>query len=507
MIHNLKKFLLVDASIVLLLLVTAYIRFYPNHVELPRGCDEFGYLQLAEAFSAQAAFDEHTSRAFLPELLSYLDRKGYAPREYTWIIAPHAYHLDQSTGKIINQYPPGTSVLMSFLPKELRQFYFPMLVFTLLFLLGFVAAYLMKLPPQQTQILVLLLLGFSLYAMTSAPLLKELTAVNSVAPSVAFLIIGGVLLPAYPLAGSMFIAFSVNFRLANVLLWPALVLYCVFREPFRTSMSLSYIKRAAVVSFILLFTGLCFYFVYAAQLLGNPLASTYSSVDQAGVDADRLLDNLAYYFDFRQWWFVLNVLLFVLMSWLRFTGRLAPALYRTLALMLVTVYIYFITHNARTPYYPYAPALVMTGVLFTAIINWVKWKPAWLLGLRIALVIPLLAVCIDRWPKFRQAVAEKEMAETDRLQQCFTSADVMWGELKTGTVEYATAVPAMRYFWGSEPLRADIMHWLLNNNLKQVILFNDLQLAPEELKAFLERYDLPYVTENSPCGPLIIIDR
>ena len=124
---------IVQISIFLLVIATVYVRFYKNHQELPRGCDEFGYLHMAEAIENGKLLESHTYRPFIKDLTNHLNGLGFAKEDYAWVIVSHAYHLDASSNKIINQYPVGTSALMSLFPKELRQYFFPVVIALLIY--------------------------------------------------------------------------------------------------------------------------------------------------------------------------------------------------------------------------------------------------------------------------------------------------------------------------------------------------------------------------------------
>lgn len=500
------KYFLINVIIALIVLVTAAIRFYPNHVNLPEGCDEFGYLHLADAISTGKTFAQHTERPYLEELISFLEKKGYSHREMAWVIAPHAYYLEASQKKIINQYPPGTSALVAWLPKEWRQFYFPVLVFAIIYLLGFAVIYFRKPGLLQSEILTTMLLAFCVFAITSSPLLKELTNVNSVAPTLGFLLAGGMLLSSHPLIAILLIGCSVNFRLANVLLLPPLVALYTWQEgTFYWKGLGTYFKRGLLATAVVVVAGMAIYMGYAWKLLNNPLAATYSEIDQQS-GMGLLPDNLRYYFSFRQPWFIMNIGLFGILCWRWRKKQLGSALFYAIAAMLTIVYAYFLTHQAKTPYYPYAPAIIMTGILFRNLAGIRSWKLKWVWAVKIAGVLALVVILADRFPVFQKAVAKDRGQQTRELQACFNAYDLVWGELKTGTVEYATGIPAMRYFWGHDRLRADIMHWMKNNGYRQVIFLDDLSLSREEIEQFLHRYSLSSrQVATGHCGEVLYI--
>ena len=94
--------------------------------------------------------------------------------------------------------------------------------------------------------------------------------------------------------------------------------------------------------------------------------------------------------------------------------------------------------------------------------------------------------------------------EIQDLKECFETYDVVWGELKTGTIEYATSTPTMRFYWGNQKIREEIMIWLKNNNYKQAIFLNDLVLNKEEIERLNnELHFIPNHDKINKCGVLL----
>jgi hypothetical protein len=91
-------FLLMAVVLVLLSFLTG-----ARDLELPIGCDEFGYLYLARGIAAGTPFETPTRRPFDPVLVEALEREGFALGSYMYLIAPHAYHFDPRARKVVNQ--------------------------------------------------------------------------------------------------------------------------------------------------------------------------------------------------------------------------------------------------------------------------------------------------------------------------------------------------------------------------------------------------------------------
>lgn len=129
--QHLKKILpvvlnfLIIAAYTVLPVMLFYTEFEKHHRDLPAGCDEFGYLNMAKAITQNKLFKNHAERPFDKELLDYLRNTYPNPEDYTHLIAPHAYHYDAKASRVINQYPPGTSLLLSVFPINSRKPIFP----------------------------------------------------------------------------------------------------------------------------------------------------------------------------------------------------------------------------------------------------------------------------------------------------------------------------------------------------------------------------------------------
>tara|TARA_B110000046_G_scaffold52102_1_gene58132 strand:+ start:6270 stop:7136 length:867 start_codon:yes stop_codon:yes gene_type:complete len=286
---------------------------------------------MANAIQEGKLLNDHTERPFIEDLARYLSEKGYNQKEYSWIITPHAYHLDECSNKIINQYPIGTSSLMAAFPKAQRQFLFPVIVVFLIYALTLLVSFKQGKDIRSKQFTLTSL--FILISIISAPFLTEYININSVAPTFGLLLLGVL------------------------------------------------IQKTS----------------------------------------------------------------------------------RTLTL----------TPSIRT---------FLSG----------------------ATIVVLLIVLFSNISKFQDLQKLPQNTETSKLQNCFEGYDVVWGELKTGTIEYATTTPSMRFNWGSKTVRDDIIMWLKNNGYKQVIFLNDLELNENELQRLKNKFN-PSVNENYfvNCGLLL----
>lgn len=88
--------------------------------EFPQACDSFGYLQAAEDIRlghAPHGLPKFTAgSARIDALVTYLKSAHVAPPAWEGLLGPQAYNYCPSSGKIINQYPPGVPLLLALFP-------------------------------------------------------------------------------------------------------------------------------------------------------------------------------------------------------------------------------------------------------------------------------------------------------------------------------------------------------------------------------------------------------
>jgi len=173
----------------LIISVSFYKYFYHYHLELPIGCDEFGYLYMAKAIDQGKVFQSPTSRPFDPGLINALKKTNFSLNDYMHVISPHAYHLDPATFKIINQYPPGTSLLLSLAPWQAAKRWSPSIfaLFSLVFLVLAISLSEGRLSFFGSGLAVLIMT----FLMMVDPFRSSFRDINSLAPTFGLLIGGG----------------------------------------------------------------------------------------------------------------------------------------------------------------------------------------------------------------------------------------------------------------------------------------------------------------------------
>lgn len=472
--------------------VVLFFAFYKSSLklELPVGCDEFGYLELAKGIAQGRPFTTPTERPFDPELTRALRASRLPVHSYMHMIAPHAYHLDTATNKVINQYPPGTSLLLALLPFESAKRWSAPL-FALFILMALVVAVAVRhrsfsFFEAGTAILLMYLV------LRLNPLGTAFLDVNSIAPTLGLLIGAGYLLERRPGLSLAFLGLSCVFRLPNALLAVPLLMVFVRPEGEGTRLVSKQTALKAVKGALLFFVGgFWIYLAYAWILLGNPLRPTYSYIDQA-FTLKGFLPNLAYYFNLHQPWFVFHLILLTVVTVLA-AVRWCRWKWVALAFGMAGLnYVYYLIHNVHIAYYPYASAAVLLGLILGLTVPRLRpRKFAWVVPAAAALIIlSLVRYTTHKFPRqdFHQQFADKVKPYTD----CLANYDVVWSELRSSTVEYTTGKAGFRYAWGPESARKFIMTWLRTKGFRQAIWVSDLPVGQEDIQTELDRSHLPY---------------
>ena len=464
----------------------AQFRFDGEHTQLPQGCDEFGYLQLANQWSNQSV---GTQPGFKENLVNHLENEGFDYRDYGWMIAPHAHHWHQESAQVINQYPPALSWMLSWFPKEQRQIWFPgiMAVINSIPLLIIGLFYFNK---PHHQLLLVVFLG-SLFFFPPTEI--EFTRINSLAPTFSWLLAAGLLFRSHPWASTVMASVSLIFRSANVIFigvfW---IVNFVLQRRFDKKSFVSLFVQGA-----LLLVGMVPTMGYQKWLLDDFFAPTYSIIDQSFSGFQQLGSHLSFYFIDEPYW-VLPMPLILLAIY--FFTRHSQGRYRLIALCVAWSFLmgFFLFHEVTIYYYPYAAVLFGGGVLLPYIfqkinrINRFDWLP----------LVYLIPIIYSLFKLEKTPNVESEYP----YQQCFSS-EVIWSDLRSGTVEYTTDALGFRYSWGNTNARDQIILWLAQNNHKQAFWLEDLEVSEVELKTSIEQLGLHLKTRNCELGKLLIVEN
>jgi hypothetical protein len=484
------------------LILFSYGYFFSYHLDLPLGCDQFGYLNLSEDISQGKVFTNPEKRPFESELIPYLRQSHFKYHDYAWMITPHAHHLDQRGMRIINQYPPGTSLLLSLFPIHLRQVWFAPICLTLLIFLLLLSLMRGGGNTFPSSVGIITILSCILIFLT--PFNGEFKQVNSLAPTYGILIAAGYLLTCRTAWSLILLGTAIIFRVVNVIFIPAFVAVYLIPEIGRWNWKII-LKKILASVLLVLAGGMLVYLVYAWLLTGSPFAATYSVKDQAFTGVNQLIDHLRYYISWQRPWFnvhaALIILMFSLSIWSKRIFRWAVFAFIITALN----YGFFILHRVTINYYPYAASMLIIGILIASIEKMIPTRvrnilfPILMVPIIIFLAITITIPEISPKDNFNR--------KTELYQEPLEEYDVIWGSLRTGTAEYATGRAAFRFLWGPRPARISVIRWLYDHGYSQAFMANDEKLGPEWIEWELSEIGLNYSRQNYPqVGTIISVD-
>ena len=493
----------VGAYVLLALLVVVLAVHRRHHdVELPTGCDEFGYVYLARGIAEGRPFDTPAQRPFDRGLLGVVKGSLFGLQSYMELICPHAYHLDPHALKVVNQYPPGTSLLLSLLPSDQAKRLAPT-VFAVVILLTLV----LGLALQECRVTffdVNLALVVMMLLLSLDPFRGSFGPVNSIAPTFGLLIAAGYLLPRKPGLSLVLLGSTTVFRIVNALLLLPFLVVFVLADPLWPRVSGGTVRRALRGTLAFFAGGLWVYGAYVWLLLGNPLRLTYSYRDQAST-LEGFPSNAAFYLGFHQPWFGLHVVLLTLVALFVAVERIPRRWMLLSAAVAVVNYLFFLFHEVRIDYYPYASAMVLFGLALQPIAREMR-RPrlAWAVPAAGVLVLLILAGSTAGGPP----VEDLRRAHLDKIRtyvDCWSRYDVVWADWRSGTVEYATGKAGFRYGWGHPGARKVVLKWLRAQGYRQAIWVADLPVSQESIEEELVRLRIGYAV--TPCRELgVVID-
>jgi hypothetical protein len=473
------------AGTVLYMLVLAicyYTVFRGYHTRLPDGCDQFGYLNMARVASQGILFSDHAERPFDKGLFDHLRRSSCEFKTYKYMACPHAYYL-QKKYRPMNQYPPGTGLLLSLLPFEMEKTGAPAvfaLAIMLFLLFGFAAR---SGTPSFFQanvmaILMAVALLASLPDITSH-CFQNFNVVNAVAPTFGMLIAAGYLLDRKPGLSIALLGTSALFRIANAALFLPLAVIYLWRG-FRMGDYLSQGTMVKAVRALLWFLagGIGLYMLYVWIMLGSPFMQTYPD-DFAGkgfVFFDRIDDNIGFYFSIYNRWFVLHCVILALMALMALTKKMPLRWLVVAGGMAAYNYCFYLSYRCACDYYPYASGVIIAGIFLRHAEDWLRSRVRLRRVVTAAGVLVVLAAALFSAVELprgnTRALFYDQIKAYDR---CFSGYDVVWAETRSGTVEYATGKAGFRYQWGPPETRKAVVSWLSSNGYRQALWVSDLQ--------------------------------
>ena len=478
------------------------LNFSGSHTRIPTDCDEFGYLNLAKAFSENRTYEMHTSRPYLNELIDTLRAVGIHDPEFDYMVAPLSYYMIEGSKQIINMYHPGTSYVLSYFPISIRKYLFPLCAIAFFawipFLLvgkrkddlfnGFDLFYVL--------ILLLMFLPFS-------PIRTEFTRVNSLALTFGLLTAAGIFLKNKPWHSIMCIALASNFRLGNIVMLGPVLVFIKWPNALNSKQIIAFFKRS-IWYMVSIFICLLPYFIYVTKLLGSPFSQTYSPIDTNFLSGGKT--NFSYYINMGQLWFIFHLLLISIFIWFRHKKTIDARTFIGLILFPVLNYTFYMYKSITMNYYVYASFFILLGACFHYL-NQIEVNPKlsqYFKYFSIGMVsLILIAGAIDfskhEHPLYAQAALP--------YQKALSKYPIVWGDLYAGTTEYVCGNSGFMYKRATPRARIKAMQFLYNKKYNQVVLLDDIpvdrNLIPDELK----QAGLPFqIIKDEFMGDLILIN-
>ncbi len=473
------------------------LKFSQSHEKMPIGCDEFGYLNLAKSISGQGV----SEKLYLLQLLDTLRSSSVTEYEIAWMITPHAYHVIPNTNKIINQYPPGTSLILSIFPIQFRQIVFPFICIFMLCLFTIFSQ--SKSLDKSFNLFDIVFPAFLFLMMVSAPFTTELSRINSLAPTFGLLLAAGMLLSKNPMAAAFMVGLSINFRIANTLMLFPIILFLPFKifyksENFKSNFLI--LIKFGLITFISTLP----LFIYNTMEMGNPFSTTYSSIDQAYNSRIGVIDNIKFYFDLDQLWLRIHLIVLVVILILNLIGKLSLKQLLSTASFAILNYLFFILHTVKMDYYPYATAIILLGFIFN-IFSTIKLNAkfdSYYKGCFTVWIITLILVGGMRY--FKKPHQSFEESKQRYIALC--QYDIVWGDLFSGTSEYVCNNSGFRYGITTPRARKIALNFLKSNNYKQAILLDDNTVPEQVILAEIQELGFKYTVENDlNVGKILII--
>jgi len=477
--------------------IGATLKFANSHEAMPIGCDEFGYLNLARTI------DEGTisNRPFLNELLDTLRKEGITEPEINWMVTPHAYHILPGTNTVINQYPPGTSWLLSLFPFEWRNLLFPLLTMLLLIVVPvFVSRNQLF---SQWNYFDLIFPAFLFLVTVSTPFTTEMARVNSLAVTFGLLVAAGMTLRNKPLLSCFLIALTVNFRIANVLMVMPVLCFLPF-----ISLKTVYGRKQNVMLLLkfgcLTILAVLPLLIYNYQLLGNPIASTYSVIDTAVNESGNFLHNLVYYLSPEHHWLRVHAVVLVCLIICCLIAKMKWVdLAKTISFPLLN-YLFFGWHSVTMDYYPYASAMIMTGMVFGVILT-IKFPEKFRMAAPVTGVLIAVIVLIAGYNKYKKK-EHITFEEAKAKYAVLCKYDVVWCDLFSGTTEYVCHNNGFRFATSTLRARKITLQYLSNHSYSQVIIQSDVPMEASVIDSEIQGSGLEYIRVfDKNLGALIVI--
>jgi hypothetical protein len=246
--------------------------------------------------------------------------------------------------------------------------------------------------------------------------------------------------------------------------------------------------------------GILPYSLYVFKLLGNPFALTYPDHDTAfGAFTN-------YYLDWNENWFKVHILAIAALAILRILKKLTTKELLIWLSFPILNYLFFSAHKMQLGYYPYASFLILLG----ALMHYFSKRGRAPVRTKALIVLPLIlaiTMCVDGINRYRSYEKISYQEATD-VYRPLCEYDVVWGELLSGTAEYACNNNGFKYNFGTPSSRKVAMDYLKDHNYSQIILCQDNRLKVETISQELNAHEIDFIMKEIPVlGKVLIIEK
>jgi hypothetical protein len=462
-------------------------------------CDAYGYLKQGQLFrkrglvgGANTAIETVESRMLIDIAKEAMAQGVKKLLDWEHIVAPLCYNYKLQSDQIINQYPPGTGMLLSAFPsnRESRSLY---AVATIVIGAAFALAITARAPPWYVSVA-----GFGLAWLTidraingdglSSYSIVATLMVSALAMLILIVAFRDDRSPRYgriallgALAGLLFLI-----RLPNVFMVAGIGLYLLLVALMTRPLSARRVFGPATVytvAFVVI--GVVPFLLTNMINAGGPLITTYPRYDTGPMQLAQFWLGAPFYLTtaYGRWAALtagLAVLAAVLLTFLRPADRgwIIPALVAATTMLLTA----FIFHAARMPlisYYPvpvflFAAMLVFAGASQSQAAEEAAPKPVWPLVLAVSLIGGVLADAVIVRKLMPVAKDRYDAALPDEVR---ASGSIIWASAQSGTLDFHSRKFAAKIHFGQLCVQNEAVIRVAAKGARQYIL-NDSEIMP-----------------------------
>lgn len=474
----------------LLASVAAYqsVRRIDRAVELPVGCDDFGYLRqarLVRDVGPLRALDTAINDDLTVAMIRAFKSSGLPVNVWQEAAAPHCHHYKPHVDRIVLQYPPGTGFVLSLFPEGQQSRTAARLV-VLAILAGMLAA-MVRIYAAAVALLALYLSAacFSVLGWFGSSM--------SIPSSIALAFALAYLLAAkldfsdltkgwrWHAAAGLLLGIATTIRIPNLFLIAG----------FAACYGVAWLRRPSLLGLLgpaafgaALVAGLLPVLAANAINAGSPWATTYSAVDAARpmLDWTVFREGVSAFFvehPHTARTMALSIappIVLAVALLRRFEWRAAMVLLAA-AVNLVTNLGYFILHDPRAPYYPVPMAMFVAASSCFALIGMARHSFDGSEGLRFRRIAAALCLAAVVAAVALRPVPVSALFKDASLHRTFDGKTVVWADLKSGYFHFFQGRQASKLATATADGQDRIMAVVAELGLSQIAISDSRPMA------------------------------